>query len=251
MAMGPSRWKVITPSEFPWEQEAFDYLRSELPDADPCVGRGMEQAGIRQSEKYRLISDYRLKTLMMEGPGWQDWEGVHVSLPDNRRRIRRYTLAAAASKDQRDMLIRAAKREYQVLDNLSHRGILAVKGFTDNEYGPALIFEHHPKAVRLDHYLADAGAKVGLDVRLSILRQVAEPMKYAHGKGVFHRSLSPQSILVVDPAAAEPEVKIFNWQTAARELASSTNSPGGGRGVTATVHIEHLVEDVATAYMAP
>jgi ABC-type transport system substrate-binding protein len=104
---------------------------------------------------------------MMEGPGWQDWAGVHVSLPDNRRRIRRYTLAAAASKDQRDMLIRAAKREYQVLDNLSHRGILAVKGFTDNEYGPALIFEHHPKAVRLDHYLADAGAK-NLSLTLTI-----------------------------------------------------------------------------------
>ena len=75
-------------------------------------------------------------------------------------------------------------------------------------------------------------------------------MKYAHGKGVQHRSLSPQSILVVDPAAAEPELKIFNWQTAAREIASSTNSPGG-KGVTATVHLEHLVEDASTGYMAP
>lgn len=37
MAMGPTRWKVITPSEFPWEQEAFDYLRSQLPDADPYL----------------------------------------------------------------------------------------------------------------------------------------------------------------------------------------------------------------------
>ena len=29
--MSPSRWKVITPSEFPWEQEAFDFLRAQ-PD---------------------------------------------------------------------------------------------------------------------------------------------------------------------------------------------------------------------------
>jgi hypothetical protein len=35
--MGPERWKVITPSEFPWEQEAFDYLRTHLPDADPYL----------------------------------------------------------------------------------------------------------------------------------------------------------------------------------------------------------------------
>ncbi len=407
MAMGPTRWKVITPSEFPWEQEAFDYLRSLLPDSDPylawqgfnfisdngsiyevdvllltpvgfflvevkshpgtlagdaaswtwkhegrvqtvdnplllanskskklagllkhqkafkdyrcpylepllfvsaqglqielpehartricprdraatpdrdgrpgitaaltdgnipgvdlsrtpridraimgCVSRAMDQAGIRQSERYRLISDYRLKTLLMEGPGWQDWEGVHVSLPDTRRRIRRYTLSTAASKEQREMLIRAAKREYQVLDNLSHRGILGVKGFTDNEFGPALIFEHHPKAVRLDHYLTENAGKFGEDIRLSLLRQVAEAMKYAHGKGVQHRSLSPQSILVIDPSAAEPDLKIFNWQTAAREIASSTNSPGG-KGVSATLHLEHLVEDASTGYMAP
>ena len=37
MAMGQERWKVITPSEFSWEQEAFDYLRANLPDADPCL----------------------------------------------------------------------------------------------------------------------------------------------------------------------------------------------------------------------
>jgi hypothetical protein len=231
--MGPSRWKIITPSEFPWEQEAFDYLRAHLPDTDPyfawqgfnfisdngsiyevdvllltpmglflvevkshpgalsgdaaswtwkhegkiqtvdnplllassktkklagllkrqkafkdtrcpfleplifvsapgvqielpdhartricardraatadrdarlgiiaaltegniagvdtsripridraimgCVSRAMDQAGIRQSQRYRSISDYKLKTLLMDGPGWQDWEGI-------------------------------------------------------------------------------------------------------------------------------------------------------------------------------
>jgi hypothetical protein len=37
MAMGQERWKVITRSEFPWEQEAFDYLRANLPDADPYL----------------------------------------------------------------------------------------------------------------------------------------------------------------------------------------------------------------------
>ena len=67
---------------------------------------------------------------------------------------------------------------------LSHRGILAVKGFTDNEFGPALIFEHHPRAVRLDHYLAESAARLDSNVRLSLLRQTAEAMKYAHGKGV-------------------------------------------------------------------
>lgn len=409
MAMGFSRWKVITPSEFAWEQEAFDYIRARLPDADPylawqgfnfiadsgsiyevdvviltpvgfffvevkshpgvlsgdaaawtwksdgklhtidnplhlasnkskklagllkqqkafreirppfleplifcsaeglqvelpeharahvcvrdreasgdrearpgiiaalmqgkvpgvgasrcstidravmgAVSRAMETAGIRQSERYRTIADYRLKALLMEGPGWQDWEGVHVSLKDNKRRIRRYTLANVANMNERDTLLRAAKREYQILDNLSHRGILGVKDFKDHEFGPAIIFEHHPSAVRLDHYLADAAGKLGIDARLSLLRQIAEAMKYAHGKGVYHRCLSPQSILVVDPSKPMPEIRIFNWQTAARTAASSTSTPGSGaRAVTATVHIENLVEDASTVYMAP
>ncbi len=407
MAMGPSRWKVITPSEFPWEQEAFDFIRSQLPDSDPylawqgfnfisdngsiyevdvliltpmgfflvevksrpgvlagdaatwtwkhegrlasadnplilansktkkligllrrqkafkdvrspylealvfcsapglqcelpdhartrvclrdreakegreahpgiiaaltdgcifgvntsrtpridrpimhAVSRAMEQAGIRQSERYRTISDYRLKSLLMEGPGWQDWEGVHVSLPDNRRRIRRYTLSTAASDEERSTLLRAARREYQILDGLNHPHILGVKGFTDNEFGPAIIFEHYPKAVRLDHYLTEAGSRIGIDVRLGLLRQIAEAMKYAHGKGIYHRSLSPQSVLVTDPAEAVPQARIFNWQTGSKELSSSTSNPTG-RPVTATVHIEQLVEDSAIAYMAP
>ena len=41
-----------------------------------AVSRAVDQAGIRQSERYRLISDYRLKTLLTDGPGWQDLEGV-------------------------------------------------------------------------------------------------------------------------------------------------------------------------------
>ena len=40
---------------------------------------------------------------------------------------------------------------------------------------------------------------------------------------LFHRALSPQSLLVLDPSADLPKVKLFNWQTGVRE-AASTNS---------------------------
>ncbi len=35
MDRNSSRWHVITPSEFPWEQEALDHVRELLPDDDP------------------------------------------------------------------------------------------------------------------------------------------------------------------------------------------------------------------------
>jgi len=31
LALSPYRWKIITPSNFPWEQEALDYIRQNLP----------------------------------------------------------------------------------------------------------------------------------------------------------------------------------------------------------------------------
>lgn len=35
MVMSPTRWKTISPSNFPWEREALDFIRERLPDRDP------------------------------------------------------------------------------------------------------------------------------------------------------------------------------------------------------------------------
>ncbi|MCZ8286102.1 MAG: NERD domain-containing protein, partial [Bacteroidia bacterium] len=33
--MGSNRWHVIAESNFPWEREALEWLRAQLPDRDP------------------------------------------------------------------------------------------------------------------------------------------------------------------------------------------------------------------------
>ena len=35
MPMSSSRWTAIAESQFPWEREALDWLRTQLPDRDP------------------------------------------------------------------------------------------------------------------------------------------------------------------------------------------------------------------------
>ena len=35
MTLGPARWHVIADSNFAWEREALDWLRTHLPDRDP------------------------------------------------------------------------------------------------------------------------------------------------------------------------------------------------------------------------
>ncbi len=143
---------------------------------------------------------------------------------------------------------RAALREFQLLETLQHPGILRAYNFTEHELGPALIFEHDPLAIRLDHFLAQQQDKLSIDTRLDLVRQIAEVVRYAHDKKVVHRALSPQSILVTQAGSDRPRIKVFNWQVGYREPSSTT---GASRIVSATSHVDRLVEDASTAYMAP
>ncbi len=140
------------------------------------------------------------------------------------------------------------KREYAVLNGINHPGILRAKGYTEHERGPALVYEYLPSSQRLDHYLSERGDRLTVDNRLDLLRQIAEAVRYAHGKRLFHRALSPQNILVLDPEAESPQLQVFNWQTAAREpLGSRTTSLGFSR----TSHLANFIEEASAVYMAP
>jgi serine/threonine protein kinase len=89
---------------------------------------------------------------------------------------------------------------------------------------------------------------MGVDIRLSLIRQLAEAVKFAHGKGVIHRALSPQSILVSEAETNRPRIRILNWQAGHR--VSSTTS-ANALSETLTVHPDQLMEDATLLYMSP
>ena len=222
--------------------------RIDRPTAK-AISQAMDQAGIRPSRRSRKVSDFVLNQLLLEGPGFQDWQAQHVKLEDVKRRVRIYLVRSGASAEDRQMIERAALREFQLLETLQHPGILRTHGFTEHELGPALIFEHFPKSIRLDHYIAQCGGRLAPDARVDLLRQIAEVVRFAHGKRIVHRGLSPQSILLVDPGAERPQIKVFNWQVGYR-VAGSTTGVSKGQ-IAPTVHVERLVDAASTAYMAP
>jgi serine/threonine protein kinase len=160
------------------------------------ISQAMEQAGIRPSQRHRKVSDYILELIVGEGPGYQDWQAVHATVAESKRRVRLYLVRSGATAEERKTIERAARREYLLLDMLQHPGILRVHGFTEHELGPALIFEHDPLSVRLDHFLAQQQDKLSIAARLDLVRQIAEVIRYAHDKKIVHRALCPQSILV-------------------------------------------------------
>lgn len=210
------------------------------------VSQALEQAGIRPSERSRKVGDYRLEELIYEGPGYQDWRATHVTMKESQRRVRLYLVNQGATEEERHTIQRAAEREYQLAETLQHPGVLRAQTLTNHELGPALIFEHDPKAVRLDHYLATQEERLTVDERLGLLRQLAEVIAFAHDRRVVHRALSPQSVLIV-PTEGSPRVVVYNWQAGFR----APGSTSGTLQVSATSHAEQLVEGISQAYMAP
>src|ERR1041385_3561493 len=210
----------------------------------------MEQASIRKSQRAPPVGDYQLTQLLFENPIglYQDWEAEHSQSPSSKRLVRLYLTAASSSSSERETLKRAARREYEILDNLRHQNILHVQTHTEHESGPALIFEHDTSAVRLDHFLVQRGAQLSIDTRLEMVRQIAEALKFAHDKHAIHGALSPQSILVFGPTTEVPRLKLYNWQTAFRTSSTSTS---GLPQVTPTAHPDVFWEDASRAYLAP
>ncbi|MFO0881530.1 MAG: BREX system serine/threonine kinase PglW [Gemmataceae bacterium] len=226
------------------------------PKPGPCIERplgkviaqAIVQAGIPSGSRNRRVSDYQLEQLLEEGPGYQDWEAAHVQGIGGKRRIRLYHVESGATADDREMIRRAARRDFQLTEALQHPGVLRALGYTEHEVGPAIVFEHDPHSLRLDHFLAQRGDRLRPDVRLDLLRQAAEVIRFAHEKKAVHRGLCPRSILICDPDGQRPRVKLFNWQVAYRLGGSST---AGVRDVTATSHVDDLTGDGGSAYMAP
>ena len=224
-----------------------------LPRARPdrplakALSRAMQEAGIRRSQRARRVGDYRLDELLLEGPSYQDWTARHAAIEGELARVRIYGVPHGASDDERAALQRAARREYRILRDVRHDGILAAKAYTEHVLGPALVFEHRAGAQRLDHWLAEHACGLDVDTRVHLLRQIGDAVRYAHEKHLVHRALSPQSVLVLDPDGKPPRVQVFNWQTGARQVPGSTAGPG----TSGATRLDALVEDQTWVYMAP
>lgn len=212
------------------------------------VGQAMDQAGIRPSNKSRKVNDYLLDKIIDAGPGYQDWTATHRTLDQSKRRVRFYLVRQEASANDKAVIERAAKREFQLLESLQHLSIVRAYGFSEHELGPALLFEHNPKELRLDHYLAQRQEPLNVGMQLDLMRQICEAIGFAHEQRVIHRGLNPRSILVTESRTGHPRIKILNWQLGYR---AGSATVGVSHEVTATAHVDRLLEDENTAYLAP
>ena len=228
------------------------------------VAKLMEKIGLAPMDRALSLGEYTLaKRSLDSGPTWTDYEAEHQRLGGTSR-VRLYHYGEKTSKNEHRSVERAAKREYQSLEGISHEGIVKAEYFgvienAGGNLGPAIAFRHHDSWQRLDHFMAEHGADLDVDARMEMVRQLAEAVNHAHRNRLFHRALAARSVWV-EMDGGSPLLYIADWQVASRE---SVRLRGGARPPSSGPATEHLgealgsralgahVEEAAEPYLAP
>lgn len=220
------------------------------PQDSQLLEKLMKRIGVSQSTAHLRYGDgWRLEPRALDaGPGWEDRFAVRDDgLVQEGGRVRIYLAGEAASEEQRRSVDRAARREYQVLQGINHRGIVQAVQIHEHQGGPAILFRHREADLRLDAYLDAYGGRLTPAVRLDLVRQLGEAVRYAHNRSLYHRALSARSVYVsAREDGSDPVLRIADWQTAARDFETSLHRSLGDTPLDAG-----LIADIAQVYLAP
>jgi len=213
-----------------------------LPDLMKKIGVSASTAHLRFDDDWELS-----KSPIDGGPTWEDRLAVRQHPIREEGRVRIYLVGDQADEKARRAVERAAEREYQVLQGINHRGIVQALQFRDHRGCPAILFRHRSSDLRLDSYLDTYGTSLSLADRLNLVRQLAEALRYAHDRSLYHRALAARSVYVsCRDDGSRPVLRVTDWQVAARDFDTTPLSPVG----RSSLHSEH-VADAAEVYLAP
>jgi hypothetical protein len=135
------------------------------------------------------IAHYRITSKLGQGGMGEVWRATDTKL---NREVAIKILPDLFARDA-DRMVRFS-REAQVLASLNHPHIAALYGLEER----ALVMELVPGPT-LAERIGSAGGHAGpipLDEALSIAKQIAEALEYAHEHGVVHRDLKPANIKI-------------------------------------------------------
>lgn len=224
----------------PAKRDMSDPTRMMDKSRVTALGKALKQLGIRRPNRTLRVGEWLLDDLLEDTPRYQDHLAHHTTIQESFRRVRTYIVPVKAPEAEQELARRAARREFQLTDSLHHPGILKPLELVYHEYGPALVYFYDRDAERLDHFLSSRASTLGLRERLELVRQLADILRYAHARRVYHRGLAAQTVLVLRPDSERPQLQVMNWQTG-MEL----------EGTAGTSHVSDLMDNAAKAYLAP
>ncbi|WP_272498149.1 BREX system serine/threonine kinase PglW [Actinomadura terrae] len=218
-------------------------------DFSKRLPRMLERIGISHSTAHlRFGDEWRMEPRVLEaGPAWEDRLAERDDMVHEEGRVRIYLVSQQATDEARRTVDRAARREYQVLQGINHPGIAQAVQIREHRGGSAILFRHDHRDLRLDSYLDVHGESLTPETRLALVRQLAEAVRYAHNRSLYHRALAARSVYVsAKDDGSQPVLRIIDWQTAARDFDTARPMTIGQSSLDGD-----LVDDAAQVYLAP
>jgi len=125
---------------------------------------------------------------------------------------------------------------------IQHRNIIAVHDVGQLPDGDWYIVMDHLPGGTLRALLADAGGPLAPELALELIAQIANGLDAAHARGVIHRDLKPDNILITPRDGNERHVVILDFGVAKlnEQLAGSLTVTGQAIGTPAFMPPEQL-----------
>lgn len=180
------------------------YLEDQATVASPVVSRprGMDlPPGFLVDHRYSII----------EKAGAGGWGEVYKAVQLSTKRI----VALKILKTDVASDLRARDRfslEAEAVSKLVHENTVTLFDFGESPDGLLYIAMEYLEGETLDRILAREGA-LAPELALEIGAQVAASLEEAHLKGIIHRDIKPQNIMVTGPMT-RPRVKVLDFGVA-------------------------------------
>jgi serine/threonine protein kinase len=220
---------------------------------DDIIAALMARIGIVQRRQREAGSWVIDEDPLGEGDGWQDWPAFHRVATTERGRIRFLVTPPGATATTRAKVRQVAEHEYQIMSRLASNRLLRPRDLVESDLGVGLVYSLDDRFQRLDLWLADHSSSLSAEEQLSLLRQVAEAVAYAHGNRVVHRGLTPHAVLVRPLPDGAVRVLVGDWQSAGTVAGPAlTGLSGSGiTGLMGTAEGTHPAAGQSSALMRP
>ena len=119
-----------------------------------------------------------------------------------------------------DEFMEGVRKNFQLIHALKHPNIAGVDFLERDEYGAYFLIMEYAEGMNLARWIEQKRSNGGLEAPeiISVLKQVAAALDYAHEKNILHRDVKPANIMI----DASGQVKVLDFGLASKVRSGMT-----------------------------